>query len=206
MQYGRAKSSFGFFQSTVSLLIEIAAYLSGLYPLVWDNATVWAAAWGFPSSPTASSLLFCLQLMLFETVVSLPFSLFSTFVVEERFGFNKTTVGTFVSDLLKSLVLSCVIGGPVIVVVMHLARRVWLLWPVAFAIQLVRVWWRVPCSTWRPFTSSPLGVVLLSSSCCCGPPSSHPCSTNSIPCLVVRCGPGSKIWPASWSSRCENCL
>jgi STE24 endopeptidase len=49
-----------------------------------------------------------------KTLLSLPFSVYSTFVIEERFGFNKTTPMTFVTDLLKALGLSIIIGGPLL--------------------------------------------------------------------------------------------
>ena len=44
-------------------------------------------------------------------LIGLPFQLYSTFVIEEKYGFNKTTVATFISDLLKSTVLGIIIGG-----------------------------------------------------------------------------------------------
>jgi STE24 endopeptidase len=47
-------------------------------------------------------------------LLSLPFSVYSTFAIEERFGFNKTTPRTFILDLLKGMGLMAVIGGPLI--------------------------------------------------------------------------------------------
>ena len=49
--------------------------------------------------------------MFVRTLLSLPFSVYATFVIEERFGFNKTTPMTFITDLLKGLGLAIVIGG-----------------------------------------------------------------------------------------------
>lgn len=57
------------------------------------------------------SLLFIGVLVLISNVISLPFSIYSTFKVEAEFGFNKSTPLTFVTDLVKGLVLSIVIGG-----------------------------------------------------------------------------------------------
>jgi STE24 endopeptidase len=49
-----------------------------------------------------------------KSLLSLPFSIYSTFVIEERFGFNKTTPATFVTDRIKSLLLSVVLGAPLL--------------------------------------------------------------------------------------------
>ena len=51
-------------------------------------------------------------------MVGLPFSVYATFGIEARFGFNKTTAGTFVLDLLKGIVLTTLIGGPILVFVL----------------------------------------------------------------------------------------
>ena len=47
-------------------------------------------------------------------VLSLPFSIFFTFVIEEKFGFNKTTIKTYISDRLKSWILTILFGGGVL--------------------------------------------------------------------------------------------
>jgi STE24 endopeptidase len=46
------------------------------------------------------------------TTPSIPFSAYQTFVIEEKHGFNKTTVGTFIADILKAWFLSLAIGAP----------------------------------------------------------------------------------------------
>src|SRR3972149_3449253 len=55
-------------------------------------------------------------------IVSLPFSFYHTFVIEERFGFNKTTYKTFILDRLKAATLTIVIGGFVLGVILALFR------------------------------------------------------------------------------------
>ncbi len=47
-------------------------------------------------------------------VLSLPFSIFFTFVIEEKFGFNKTTIKTYISDRLKSWILTILFGGGIL--------------------------------------------------------------------------------------------
>ena len=56
-------------------------------------------------------LMFFGVIGLLSGIISTPFDLYTTFVIEERFGFNKTTLRTFIMDKLKSIVLSIIIGG-----------------------------------------------------------------------------------------------
>lgn len=57
------------------------------------------------------TLLFFGILGLASGIINLPFSLYNTFVIEEKFGFNKTDFKTFVIDMIKGLVLGAIIGG-----------------------------------------------------------------------------------------------
>ncbi|MDQ1267278.1 MAG: endopeptidase, partial [Bacteroidota bacterium] len=68
-------------------------------------------------------LLYIGILMFANAIISLPFGIYSTFVIEERFGFNKTTPGTFVLDLIKSLGLSIVIGAPVLALILYILQN-----------------------------------------------------------------------------------
>ena len=68
---------------------------------------------------------------LISGVLELPFSLYQTFVVEQRFGFNQSTLGLWLADLCKSSVLAAVIGLPLVAAVLWLmqaAGSVWWLW------------------------------------------------------------------------------
>jgi STE24 endopeptidase len=58
-------------------------------------------------------LLFLGIIVLFSTLISIPFSIYDTFVIEERYGFNKTTTKTFILDAIKGLLLTAVIGVPI---------------------------------------------------------------------------------------------
>ena len=75
-------------------------------------------------------------------LISLPFSVYSTFVIEEKFGFNKTTPKTFVLDIVKGIVLSVVIGGVVLAGIllffMNAGELAWLYcWAAVTAFSLV---------------------------------------------------------------------
>lgn len=59
----------------------------------------------------ATSLIFVGVLLLLRLLLSLPFSVYDTFVVEEKYGFNRTSPGTFVSDAVKGVLLGAILGG-----------------------------------------------------------------------------------------------
>lgn len=68
-------------------------------------------------NPILVALLFFGLLMFASDLINIPFTLYDTFVIEERFGFNKTTVKTFVLDKLKSWMLGIIIGGGILAVI-----------------------------------------------------------------------------------------
>ena len=69
---------------------------------------------GFTNSPVFVAILFFGILAIASDLLSLPFSIYKTFVIEEKFGFNKTTVKTFITDKLKGYLLMIIIGGVVL--------------------------------------------------------------------------------------------
>lgn len=88
------------------------------------------------------SVLFTIFIGLYFGVVGLPFRIYSIFVVEERHGFNKTTLATFVIDLIKGLLLSFALGVPILYLLywfMHAAASAWWLyaWAVLTSFQLL---------------------------------------------------------------------
>ena len=71
----------------------------------------------------ATGLIFAAVLLLGSQILSLPFSVYSTFVIEEKYGFNKTTPKTFVLDILKGWLLGVLIGAPVFWAVLWFFER-----------------------------------------------------------------------------------
>jgi len=69
---------------------------------VWDQGTLLAGA------------AFVLSALFLAELCLLPFAIYSTFVIEERFGFNRTTPALFASDLLKQALLTVLLGGPLV--------------------------------------------------------------------------------------------
>jgi STE24 endopeptidase len=106
--YTRTRTRFGLVSSTFGLAVLLAFWFAGGFE--WLDTVV--RGWGFGAIVTG--LIYIGLLVLGRGALSLPFSLYSTFVIEERFGFNETTPKTFVLDLLKSLALGVAIGGPLL--------------------------------------------------------------------------------------------
>lgn len=89
--------------------------------------------------------LFFLFFTLIGALISLPFGLYSTFVLEEKFGFNKTTLKIFMTDLLKQTVLGIIIGVPLILGLLSILQMMgdlWWLYAWAFLslFQLIMIW------------------------------------------------------------------
>ncbi|MBM9537036.1 M48 family metallopeptidase [Desulfobulbus alkaliphilus] len=107
-EYTRTTTRFALLESTISLLVTLTFIFAGGFNLI-DLA---ARSFGFATIPTG--LIFTGLLALLSAVLSLPFTLYGTFVIEERFGFNTTTVATFFLDRLKAALLAVVLGAPLL--------------------------------------------------------------------------------------------
>jgi len=66
--------------------------------------------------------------LLAQLVISMPMSLYKTFVIEERFGFNKTTASTFILDQIKGLGIGAIIGLPIIALILWIFQSVPMAW------------------------------------------------------------------------------
>jgi STE24 endopeptidase len=112
----------------------------GRLSLAWE--TVWlllwtlggglslVAAWwtGFGWSPLTTGIAVIISMAILMSLLDTPFSLYSTFVVEQRFGFNKMTLRTWLSDLMKSAALMLVIGVPLVAAILWLMDQAGAYW------------------------------------------------------------------------------
>lgn len=110
--YFRVNTKFGLLTSSVSFFILILMVFFGGFG--WLDGVV--RAWS--GSPVIISLVFFGILFLANDIISTPFEVYETFVIEERFGFNKTTHKTFILDKLKGYALTSVLGGGIIALIM----------------------------------------------------------------------------------------
>jgi STE24 endopeptidase len=111
-EYTRLETRFGFVTSTFDLGVLLAFWFGGGFQ--------WLDAWvrGFGLGSTLTGLVYVGVLVLAKGILALPFSVYSTFVIEERFGFNRTTPRVFVLDLAKGLGLALVLGAPLLALVL----------------------------------------------------------------------------------------
>jgi STE24 endopeptidase len=111
-QYYRENSRLGLVQNTIKMVIIIPFILLGGFNYI-DQLVQ-----GLNYNSIFSGLLYIFLLIILVTLLGLPFSIYSTFVIEEKYGFNKTTVKTFILDILKSLILFLLLGGPLLAAVL----------------------------------------------------------------------------------------
>ena len=116
--------------------------------------------WRFLNLPSVwHGALVVLSAMLLVSAVGLPLSIWRTFGVEARFGFNRTTPRLYIADLLKSLALSIALGGPLLVVILYLMERAgnlwwlyaWAVW-VAFTVLMTWAWPTLIAPLFNKFT------------------------------------------------------
>lgn len=105
-EYTKVRTRFGFITGAFDLLLLLGFWFSGGFN--WLDEII--RAWDF--NELVTGVLYITILLVAKSIISLPFSIYSTFVIEEKFGFNKTTPKTFVTDLFKGLGLGALIGIP----------------------------------------------------------------------------------------------
>ena len=112
--YALSKNKIGLFSSSISFILVISLLFFNGYGIIdqFANSDFFKS---FESLKINSSFIqsgvFFLILFILNSFISIPFSYYNTFVIEEKFGFNKTTKSTFFIDIIKSTFLSLFIGG-----------------------------------------------------------------------------------------------
>lgn len=134
-RYLLANARFSIIQSTVSLGVLLVFWSLGGFG--WLDGV----ARSLSDSPVVVGLIFLALMFLGQAAISLPFSIYDTFVIEQKFGFNRATVRTFLLDRLKGLVLAVVLGLPLLAAILWIFGNIahaWLwAWLVVTAFQLV---------------------------------------------------------------------
>lgn len=115
--YQTARLSYSQFQLLVSFFTFVAWIVFGL---PWIEGL----ALSFSSSLFVQSLLVFASYSVIENILSLPFSYYSHFVIEAKYGFNKMTFTLFVADALKKIFLSALIGLPLISLLLWLVLNI----------------------------------------------------------------------------------
>jgi STE24 endopeptidase len=143
-QYLRVNTRFGWITGSLNVVLLLVFWFVKGFPLL-DQ---WVRSWNL--SPILSGLIFIGILGLVKAIVSLPFSIYGTFVIEERFGFNKTTWSTFVLDIFKGLLLAILLGTPLLAGVLaffeYAGSFAWLYCWIAVTVYMLAVQFIAP--TW----------------------------------------------------------
>jgi len=103
--YSKEKGKVSLISSTLSTLITLLFLIFEGYGWLDNFISL------YYDIPFLKSGIFFLVLFILSDLISIPFSCYSTFVIEEKYGFNKTTVKTFVLDKIKGYVLTLIVGG-----------------------------------------------------------------------------------------------
>ncbi len=163
--YTRVRTRFGIAVAAADLVVLLGFWAAGGFP--WLDAAVRTVGLG----PVPTGLLFIGTLVLARTVLHLPVRWWSTFVIEARFGFNRTTPATFWSDAAKGLLLALALGTPLLAAILWFFERTgaqaWLwCWGagVVFlvAVQFVAPTWIMPLfNRFTPLADGPLRDAIL---------------------------------------------
>jgi len=132
--YTRARTRLGILDALVSAAVLLGFTLGGGLEWLYD---VWARA--FEAGGYAHGIALILSVAAITGLIDLPFSIYRTFVIEAKFGFNRMTPALFVADLAKSIALGLAIGVPLLLAV---------LWLMA---QMGDLWWLYVWLTWVGF-------------------------------------------------------
>ena len=106
--YLKTNTRFGWFSGAFNVTVMLLFWFGKGFPLLDE----WVRS--FHYGPIITGLSYMGILILCKALLSLPFSIYSTFVIEERFGFNQTSWSTFVLDLVKGVLLAILLGTPLL--------------------------------------------------------------------------------------------
>lgn len=117
LEYHRVKTSFSFLSGAFGFLLSLGMLVFGGFGFIdsllrpYIHNEIWLA------------LVFFGVIMIASDILSLPFQWYSTFVIEERFGFNKTTRKTFITDKIKGYLIGGLVGGSLLALLIALVNR-----------------------------------------------------------------------------------
>ena len=122
-QYAISKNKIGLLSSTTSFLLVVSLLVFNGYGYIDQLVNSFSLNLFLPfeiNNSFIESGIFFLILFTLNLIISIPFSYYNTFVIEENFGFNKTSKSTFFFDIIKSSMLSILIGGFLLFLALYL--------------------------------------------------------------------------------------
>ena len=112
-EYTKVNTKYSFLTSTLSLVISLSFIFGGVY----NEIDLYVRSVGF--NDIVTGLCFFGILTIISDILTIPFSLYKTFVIEEKFGFNKMTLSTFFIDKVKGYLLMILLGGPLLYTILY---------------------------------------------------------------------------------------
>ena len=103
--YFRTNNRFSLITSTFTTIIMVVMLSTQTFGSIYDYCL------SITTNTIGVTLIYFGLIFIAYDILMLPFQIYDTFVIEERFGFNKTTVKTFIGDKIKSLILAAILGG-----------------------------------------------------------------------------------------------
>ena len=139
--YTRAKTQLGMLTAVFEVILLLAFTLGGGLQLLTD----WSL--GTFSNPLSQGMAMIVSVLVLTSILETPFSLYSTFVIEARFGFNKMTFRLYLLDAVKGILLGSLLGLPLLLGILWLMERmgdnwwlyVWAVW-VSFSLLLLFIY------------------------------------------------------------------
>ncbi|KAF3796506.1 CAAX prenyl protease 1-like protein [Nymphaea thermarum] len=141
--YSLDKSRFHFVHEAFTIAMDSSILYFGALPWCWKKSADLLISMGLnPENEILHTLAFLAGVMLWSQIIDLPFSLYSTFVIEARHGFNKQTIWLFFRDMFKSMCLSLVLGPPIVSAIIVIVQKggpylAIYLWAFVFVLSLV---------------------------------------------------------------------
>lgn len=115
--YQKENHRFGMITGTFSFLIVLAMFV------FFGFAFVDGIAWNITRHAIVAAMIFFGIIMFASDILALPFSVYDIFVIEEKYGFNKTTPKTFVFDRIKGWLIGAVIGGGMLALIIFIYQK-----------------------------------------------------------------------------------
>jgi len=115
--YQRENQRFGLLTSSFSFALTLAMFL------FFGFAFVDSLAWGITANAIVAALFFFGLIMFASDLLSMPFSVYDIFVIEEKYEFNKTTPKTFVFDTIKGWLIGALVGGGLLAVIILIYQK-----------------------------------------------------------------------------------
>jgi len=143
-QYLRVNTRFGWVSGTFNVILILVFWFGKGFPMLDE----WVRSFNY--GPVVTGLAYMGILIFVKSILSLPLSLYATFVIEARFGFNQTTWSTFVLDLAKGALLAVLLGTPLLAGILlffeYAAANAWWFCWIAVTLYMLGVQFIAP--TW----------------------------------------------------------